>query len=65
MAAKLELQNVKMDYDQEGDVLYIYFGEPAAADDSHVTDEGLVVRTRDSRIVGLTILSARQRLCLS
>ncbi|MBI2916780.1 MAG: DUF2283 domain-containing protein [Chloroflexi bacterium] len=65
MAAKLELENVKMDYDQEGDVLYIYFGEPTPADDSHVTDEGVVVRTRDSRIVGLTILSARERLYLS
>lgn len=65
MATKLQLKKVKMDYDQEGDVLYIYFGEPAPADDSHVTEEGVVVRTRDSRIVGLTILSARERLYLS
>ena len=65
MAAKLELVNVKMDYDQEGDVLYIYFGKPAPADDSHVTDEGVIIRTRESRIVGLTILNARERLYLS
>ncbi|MBI2304665.1 MAG: DUF2283 domain-containing protein [Chloroflexi bacterium] len=64
MAAKLELKNVKLDYDSEGDVLYIYFGNPYPADDSDVTDEGVVVRTRENRIVGLTILNARERLYL-
>lgn len=53
-----------MDYDREGDVLYIYFGKPAAADDSYVTDEGVVIRTRDKRIVGLTILNATASLYL-
>ena len=64
MAAKLELKKVKMDYDAEGDVLYISFGGPYPADDSHVTDEGVVIRTRENRIVGLTILNARDRLSL-
>ena len=64
MAATLELKNVKMDYDREGDVLHIYFGKPAPADDSYVTDEGVVIRTRESRIVGLTILNAHDRLDL-
>lgn len=62
MATGLELKNVKMDYDEEGDVLYIYFGTPFPADDSYVTDEGVVIRTREDRIVGLTILNARERL---
>ena len=62
MATKLELKNVKMDYDPEGDVLYIYFGKPYAADDSYVTDEGIVVRTREHRIVGLTILNAKEKI---
>lgn len=62
MAGELKLEKVKLDYDSEADVLYIYFGEPKEADDSQVTDEGVVVRTRGDRIVGLTILSARERL---
>jgi uncharacterized protein YuzE len=64
MAARLELKNVKMDSDEEGDVLYIYFGKPYPADDSYITDEGVVIRTREKRIVGLTILNARERLYL-
>ena len=64
MATKLELKKVKLDYDAEGDVLYIYFGRPYPADDSSVTDEGVVIRTRENRIVGLTILNARERLYL-
>ena len=62
MASKLELKNVKMDYDREADVLYIYFGKPRPADDSDVTEEGVVIRTRENRIVGLTILNAQERL---
>lgn len=62
MAAKPQLAKVKVDYDEEGDVLYVYFGKPLAADDSYVTDEGIVIRTREERIVGLTILNARDRL---
>lgn len=54
-------QNVKLDYDDEGDVLYISFGDPQPADDSDVTDEG-VVRMRKGKIVGLTILNARDRV---
>lgn len=62
MAAKLEIEKVKVDYDRDGDVLYIYFGKPQPADDSYVTDEGVVIRTRQERIVGLTILNARERV---
>jgi uncharacterized protein YuzE len=53
---------VKLDYDDEGDVLYISFGDPQPADDSDVTDEGVVVRMREGKIVGLTILNARDRV---
>ncbi len=62
MATKLDVKKIRMDYDAEGDVLYIYFGKPYPADDSHVTDEGVVIRTREDRIVGLTILNAQEIL---
>ncbi len=58
----MTVQNVRLDYDPEGDVLYISLGEPQAADDSDVTDDDFIVRTSHGRIVGLTILDARARL---
>ncbi|HVP05056.1 MAG TPA: DUF2283 domain-containing protein [Dehalococcoidia bacterium] len=62
MAKDLKTEKIKLDYDDEGDVLYITFGEPQPADDSDVTEEGVVVRTRQGKIVGLTILNARDRV---
>ncbi|MDO8615835.1 MAG: DUF2283 domain-containing protein [Dehalococcoidia bacterium] len=53
---------VQARYDEEGDVLYISFGAPQAADDADVTDDDIVVRTRQGKIVGLTILNARERV---
>ena len=51
-----------MDYDEEGDVLYISFGEPEPADDADVTDQGIIIRLREGKIVGLSILNARSRV---
>lgn len=59
------LEKIRMNYDSEGDVLYISFGEPQPADDSDVTDEGVIVRLRDGKIVGLSILNARERIRLN
>ena len=52
----------RLDYDPEGDVLYISFGEPQAADDADVTDDDIIVRTRAGKIVGITILDASARI---
>jgi uncharacterized protein YuzE len=62
MAKKMILDRVKLNYDSEGDVLYINFGEPQPADDSDVTDEGVIVRLREGKIVGLSILNAGKKL---
>jgi uncharacterized protein YuzE len=62
MAKDLMTDKVKLDYDDEGDVLYISFGDPQPADDSDVTEDGVVIRTREGKIVGLTILNARERV---
>ena len=55
---------IKADYDPEGDVLYISFGEPKEADDSDVTEEGVIIRLREGKIIGLTILNASKRLSI-
>lgn len=56
------IQKTVLDYDAEGDVLYISFGSPQPADDSDMTDEGVIVRLKDGRIIGLTIPNAKKRL---
>lgn len=56
------IDQTKVSYDSQGDVLYISFGDPQPADDSDITDEGVVVRLRNGRIVGLTVLNAKKRV---
>jgi len=56
------IRSVEVDYDPKGDVLYISFGKPQEADDSDVTEEGVVIRLKEGKIVGLTILNASKRM---
>ena len=59
------IEQTKLSYDAAGDVLYISFGEPKPADDSYLTDEGVIVRLREGRIVGLTVLNATKKILSS
>lgn len=56
------VERTKLNYDAESDVLYINFDQPQAADDSDITDEGIIIRLRENKIVGLTILNAVKML---
>lgn len=47
-----------VDYDKEADVLYISFERPQEATDTEVTDEGVLLRYREDKLVGITILNA-------
>ena len=51
-----------VDYDREADVLYISFAHPQQATDTDMTNEGFLLRYRDDRIVGVTVLDASTRL---
>ena len=62
MAKAEVIEKLVLDYDKKGDVLYISFGPPVPADDSDVTDEGVIVRLREGKIIGLTIPNAKRRL---
>ena len=45
-------------YDVEADVLYINFHQPALiADDSELTEDGILIRYQNHEIIGLTILN--------
>ena len=53
-----------VDYDAEADVLYISFERPQRAtdtDDTRVPDEGVLLRYREDRLVGVTVLEASTR----
>ena len=52
-----------VDYDVEGDVLYLSIGEPRPAADSEETAEGHVVRyDAHDRVIGVTIIGAGKLL---
>lgn len=48
-------------YDAEADVLYINFKKPSHATDSELTDDDVIIRYEDDKIVGLTVLYASTR----
>jgi uncharacterized protein YuzE len=48
-------------YDADADVLYINFKKPAAATDSELTDDDVIVRYEGDEVIGLTILHASRR----
>ncbi len=56
------IERTRLSYDSDTDTLYINFDPPQPADDSDITDEGVIIRLRDHRIVGLTILNAAKVL---
>lgn len=49
-------------YDAEADVLYLNFKKPAAATDSELTDDDIIVRYEGDEVIGLTILHASARV---
>ena len=55
-------RHVLVDYDQEADVLYISFARPQKATETELTDEGLLLRYRHKRLVGVTVLDASTRV---
>lgn len=46
-----------VDYDKEADVLYVNFNEPSKADEAR-EERGIIKRTRNGKVVGLTVLHA-------
>ncbi len=59
---ELDTRNIWIDHDREADVLYVSFRRPQDADDSELTDEGVIYRYRGDQLVGITILNVSKRL---
>ena len=60
---RLTPEKVDVEYDEKGDALYIAFSHDTVADDSELTNNGVLVRYKGNEIIGLTVLhfSERQR----
>ena len=52
-------------YDEEADVLYLTFEAGALADDSELTEDDILLRYRDERLIGVTVLHASKRNSLA
>jgi uncharacterized protein YuzE len=59
---KLPSRQIWFDFDEEADVLYVSFERPQGATDSELAEDGILMRYRGDRLVGVTILNARKRI---
>jgi len=57
----LSAEKMDVEYDEEADVLYISFSHNTPADDSELTDNDIIIRYKDKRIIGLTVLHFLER----
>lgn len=57
----LSTEAVDVEYDERADVLYISFSPDTLADDSELTDNDVVIRYKNGKIIGLTILHFSER----
>jgi uncharacterized protein YuzE len=58
---KFPKKRVWIDYDKEADVLYLSFEKPQKATDSEMRDDGVLLRYKRDKLVGITILEASKR----
>lgn len=58
---RLPSKQIWFDFDEEADVLYVSLERPQGATDSEFTEDGVLMRYRGDRLVGVTIVNARKR----
>ena len=61
LLSTLGQKRISLHYDEEADVLYIHFDDHSEADDSDITDDGLIIRYRNGKMIGITLLNAQQQ----
>lgn len=57
----LSAEKMDVEYDKEADVLYLSFSPGTPADDSELTDNGIIIRYKNKKIIGLTVLHLSER----
>ena len=58
---ELPYSRIWTSYDEEADVLYINFKKPHHAYDSELTEDNIIIRYENEKIIGITILNASKR----
>jgi uncharacterized protein YuzE len=58
---RVPAKQMRIDYDEDADVLYLSFCKPQKANDSELRDDGIIVHRRGKKVVGLTIQDASAR----
>jgi uncharacterized protein YuzE len=58
---KFQKNKLWIDYDEEADVLYLSFQRPQKATESEMRDDGVLLRYKRDKLVGITILEASKR----
>ena len=56
----IDLDDVDAQYDSENDVVYLSFGPIREADDSEMLPNGIVVRYKDGKPIGFTIVGTKK-----
>ncbi|CAG0943581.1 hypothetical protein ANRL1_01396 [Anaerolineae bacterium] len=59
--SKLPLHRLWLDYDREADVLYVSLERPQKATTSKMRDDGVLLRYRGKKLVGVTVFEASKR----
>jgi uncharacterized protein YuzE len=57
----LSTEAVNIEYDEKADVLYISFSPDTIADDSELTENDVIIRYKNRKIIGLTVLHFSER----
>ncbi len=58
-----DINKIWFEYDQQNDILYINFGlEVEEADESFLTEDNIVVRIKDNKVIGLTVFDFMRRI---
>ncbi|MBI3914812.1 MAG: DUF2283 domain-containing protein [Chloroflexi bacterium] len=58
---RLPANRLEFDYDHEADVLYVSLARPQKATNSKMRDDGILLRYRDKKLVGITVFEASKR----
>lgn len=57
----LPKSQMRLNYDEEVDVLYIHFGDEASSTHSEMREDGIILDYKANTLVGVTILEASRR----
>ena len=58
---QLPQTHMRLDYDEEADVLYLHFDDHAGSTHSEMREDGVILDYKGRRFVGVTVLDASQR----